>query len=497
MKSNHVEVCNESLQKMIFALGGKSPENSTFVENFSTFENYKNTVESIHIKNKTGLDDSKLNDFITALRKLKNYLNSEDSNTEIERVTQIASLRLFDWFDLISKKLPQCKPNLKIELDEKIGIKQVRAAELVIRSLIGEKYDDQDMLKRFVHEYFLKEEIYQGILNRAVDGDILSGTDFSQLIALFLKKDEFKEKYLSIYDETPFLKYQKNKRDTLNFFLDDIRRIRNDIAHLKPLSYSKIELLNIYYEEITKPIQDAHDKGHVHVDPTQHLEIDDRQLLEYREKIKDELANINTELVQISGNVGWVRGHLRWIIIGLPLLALLLVFITYLIQQVRSSTEQLKGETTVLSMASSVEKNAIEQDPSTIGLINLKLEEPAEKSTASKGISISAAVYLNIKESSLKDVLVNAIVETTSLPKNTINISALLANSNAADVQIVQFEVPADTKHISVCMTANHPTLHQPYTAIWSYALGVTGGTLTLMKDRSAQMRQGSAQSCL
>jgi len=496
MKSKYVEACSESLHQMIIALGGKSPVNAAFAANVSAFESYRNSEASAHIKTKTGLDDRRFNDFLKALRKLRNYLNSESSYIENERVIQIASLRLLDWFDLISKELPKCKPILRIELDEKKGIKQVRAAELIIRSLIGEKYGDQVALQKFIREYFVNEDIYQDILSRSANGDILSGTNFSQLIALFLKKEEYKEKYSTIYESTPFLKYQKEKRDTLSLFLEDIRRIRNDIAHLKPLSYSKIELLNIYYEEIVNPIQDAHNRGHVHVDPAEHLEMDDKQLGEYREKIKDELANINKELIQVSGNVGWIRSHLRWIIFGLPLVALLLSLSTYLIQQVRSSTEIIQGKTSVLSKASSVEQNAIDQDPSTIGLINLKLEDSTEKSKTFKDISISASVYLNLRGSSFKDVLVNAIIETTSLPKNTLNISALLAQSNATDAQVVQFRVPADTKHISVCMTANHPTLHQPYTAIWSYAFGLTGATPTLMKDRPALMRLGSTESC-
>jgi hypothetical protein len=492
----YVEACNKSLHQMIIALGGKSLETFVFSETLKAFEDYKNAGNADEIKRRIGLNDNSFDDFLKALRKLK----KENTKPQNERAIQIASLRLLDWFGRISRKLPELKPTAILvanDLATTKGEKQVRAAELVIRSLMSEKFGDQNNLINFIREYYAKDtKSLQDIEDKAAPGDILSGTDFSQLVSLFLKPDEFQKNYSPLYDTTPFLKYLDKQRETLRFFLDDIRRIRNDVAHRKPLTLTQIELLNIYYEEIMTPIQDAHDQGKLKVNPDQHLKIDDIEIKKYIDNLKEDLGSINDGIIHISADVGWIRHHIKWIIAGLTALAMLLLLATYLIQQVRQTTHSIQDETATIAAAATKEQRAIEQDPTTIGLINLKLDESAETST-SKVIWISATVYLNIKGSSFKDVQVNAIVEKTSLPNKTIDISALLAQSNAGDVQVVQFDVPADSKHIYVCMTANHPSLHQPYTAIWSYALGVTRGIQSLTKDRPAQMRQGSAESCL
>lgn len=492
----YVEACNTSLYQMVTALGGKSLETSVFSETLKAFEDYKNAGNAIEIKRRIGLDDSSFDDFLKALRKLK----EENTKTQNERAIQIASLRLLDWFGRISRKLPELKPtaiSVANDLARTKGGKQVRAAELVIRSLMNEKFGDQNNLINFIRENFAKDtKSLQGIEDKAAPGDILSGTDFSQLVSLFLKPDEFKEKYSPLYDTTPFLKYLDKQRETLRFFLDDIRRIRNDVAHHKPLTLTQIELLNIYYEEIMTPIQDAHDQGKLKVNPNQHLKIEDTELEKYINNLKEDLGSINDGIVKISGEVGWIRHHIKWIIAGLAALSMLLVFATYLIQQVRHTTRSIQGDTETLSVAASNEQRAIEQDPATFGLINLNLDTSTEKIAANKGILISAAIYVNIKGSSFRDVTIKAEVDSKSSAKSVIDISELLLQSQGADALTVQFEVPADATHVFMCMTASHPTLHKPYTAVWSYAIGSDGDTHTIMRDRPAVMRESSTTAC-
>lgn len=492
----YVEACNTSLHQMVTALGGKSLETFVFSETLKAFEDYKNAGNATEIKRRIGFDDSSFDDFLKALRKLK----EESTKTQNERAIQIASLRLLNWFERIFKKMPDLKPiaiSVANDLAKTKCGKQVRAAELVIRSLINEKFGDQNNLINFIREHFAKDtNSLQVIEDKAAPGDILSGTDFSQLVSLFLKPDEFKKKYSPLYDTTPFLKYLKEKRETLRFFLDDIRRIRNDVAHHKPLTLTQIELLNIYYQEIMTPIQDAHDQGKVEVNPDQHLKIDDTEVEKYLSNLKEDLGSINDGIVQITGDVGWIRHHIKWIIAGLTALAMLLVLATYLIQQVRHTTRSIQGKTETISVAASNEQRAIEQDPTTIGLINLNLGNATEETTSHKGIPILAAIYLNVKGSSFRDVTVKAVVDAKSSAKAVIDISELLLPSQGADAQTVHFEVPTDTTHVFVCMTTNHPTLHKPYTAVWSYAIGLHGDTHTVMRDRPALMRESSATAC-
>ena len=91
---------------------------------------------------------------------------------------------------------------------------------------------------------------------------------------------------------------------------------------------------------------------------------------------------------------------------------------------------------------------------------------------------------------------IKAEVDSKSSAKSVIDITELLLQSQGADALTVQFEVPADATHVFMCMTASHPTLHKPYTAVWSYAIGSDGDTHTIMRDRPAVMRESSTTAC-
>ena len=67
--------------------------------------------------------------------------------------------------------------------------------------------------------------------------------------------------YDNIFDQSSSLKYDKKKTSSLRYFLDDIRIIRNSIAHNKKINPVQIELLNEYYNEISNNINKAFEES--------------------------------------------------------------------------------------------------------------------------------------------------------------------------------------------------------------------------------------------
>lgn len=140
------------------------------------------------------------------------------------------------------------------------------------------------------------------------------------------------------------------------------------------------------------------------------------------------------------------------------------------------------------------EKRAIEEDPASIGLITLSDESPSDAPTDS-AISLRAAIYLNVRGATFKDVKVMAVVESQAPGKSLINVSELLSASQGADVQSVVFLVPRSTNRVTMCITTLHPTLKLPVTAIWSYAV-ITGEHIAITRDRPPALHASNSNTC-
>lgn len=392
-----VEVCAEALNILTTELSGGKVEASTFPDAFKAFERYKNSGSSASIiKDRLGLDENRLRDFMAALRKLKDYLQVTGDSAQSRRNIQIASLRLMDWFFDIAKTFQSIAPlatKVSEDLERNRGYKQVRAAELVIRSLISEQYGSQEKLIRFIRECFRKDpDAVKKIERNAEPDDILSGTEFSQLVCLFLKPDDFSKHYLPIYDAAPFLGYLRDKRDTLILFLDDIRRIRNRIAHHRPLTSAQVELLDIYYDEIIGPIQSAHDEGKVKVDPDRHLEIGEAELSAFANdlhedlgEIKESISRMSEDVSVIRADVGWLRKHSKWITGGVVALVLLSILSTSLIERTRQVTLDVKKDTTDIKSDTTEIKTGLQNVDGKLSNVKQETSEDPRKELVNLG----------------------------------------------------------------------------------------------------------------
>lgn len=409
------DVCTDALRAMTAELAGEKIEVSNFGDALKAFERFKNSgTNAALIKERLAFDDNRLKEFMAALRKLREYLQASDDGESSRRNIQIASLRLLDWFAEISKSLPSLVPIAmkgSADLAKNQSFKQIRAAELVIRSLINEKYASQERVLKLIRDLFKNDPAtVSRIEKNAEPGDILSGTEFSQLIALFLRPDEFSKNYHPLYDSTPFLGYLRDKRQTLVLFLDDIRRIRNRIAHHRPLTSAQIELLDLYYDEIIGPIQTAHDEGRIGVNPESHLEIGEGEINAFVSSLKEDLGDIKDVLSRVSSDIGeikealgdvstgvieakggvqWLQRNAKWVSGGILLLTVIAFTSMGLIERTHQATLDVKKDTSDIKSDTTDIKAGIQTVDAKLANVKQETSSDPRKELSNMGVQWS------------------------------------------------------------------------------------------------------------
>lgn len=257
-----------------------------FTENtFSDYKSIKSKLSSKVIEEKLNINSNQLQQFELALR----YFDKHKDNSKLKN---ISTLRLIGWLETISKTTEEdFTVNVdKIISDENIAIKQVRALELLLRDIILSHTGGKDNLLLELNELF-KSEIINKWINNADETGVLSGTTFSELSTLFLDKRIFTH-YDDLFKHENALKYDKNKINSLRFFLEDIRIIRNSIAHSKKISNAQIELLNHYYAEIADIIAIGYKSGVTKVDANKYNNASQDELDSYVKNIKEDLNEV-------------------------------------------------------------------------------------------------------------------------------------------------------------------------------------------------------------
>lgn len=179
---------------------------------------------------------------------------------------------------------------------------QVRALELVIRSLIGDSYGSQENLRNELEAWLGSEQV-QKWRAAADNGDLLSGTSFGELAGLFINKKQYPVRYDHYYNGTPYLKLLDSQRTTLADFLEDIRVIRNQIAHHKRISAVQVALLSSYYDEVIAPVQQAYDRSGRGVNPDRFFDVSNAELNDYFEDVRQRLDSLGDQVVTLLGDV--------------------------------------------------------------------------------------------------------------------------------------------------------------------------------------------------
>jgi methyl-accepting chemotaxis protein len=286
--------------------GTAPPAGSTAEQLAKIYADAKGKQGRAAVAAKLKINENDLTAFDSALREAARRTDrlAPDSPAFESRNAAIAVLRLLGWLETFSQGDPSFAfdAGLPQQGQDEIGRKQVRALELILRSLITERYENQAQLTARLKE-LLSEKAVQQFMACADRDDILSGTTFSELSSLFVNTDEFPG-YEGYYKETPFLSLMKEKRVTIRNYLDDIRRVRNVLAHNKRVTPTQVSLLNAYYEELVEPLQEAFDQGRTKVNPETYLDISSEELDGYFSKLSDDVKAVRDDIAEMRMDLG-------------------------------------------------------------------------------------------------------------------------------------------------------------------------------------------------
>jgi len=306
-----------------------------------TTENYKkvkSTLSAKKLAQKLGLSESMFVEFEEAL---KQYYQFRDDKVK----SRISCFRISLWIETICKKL-----KLTFSIDESISneelaIKQVRALELIIRDLVNENLGGKENVLLKLQELF-KQEIIEKWLKSADDTGVLSGTTFSELSNIFLDKNIFKS--IEEIVETSQLKLSKTSRESLRYILEDIRLIRNTIAHNKKISSIQIEALNEYYRAIANLIKDSKDNS---INPDSYLDLDKANMEEFISGLKEDnkiislsLEEIKSEVKEVKKDTSIVRKRSTFIFAGVVLILIFSLAILYFISKQSGSSNEMSND---------------------------------------------------------------------------------------------------------------------------------------------------------
>jgi hypothetical protein len=189
-----------------------------------------------------------------------------DGDGVADRNAAISALRALSWLETAQANgadLPLTLPRAT-EQSAVSMFKRVRAIELILRSIVAETNPEREMLDARLREALPRKQ-YEEALKRAKT-DPLAGLMFSELVSLVVTPAQW-EKVKVIFASGQFLTLLEERRTTAVSFLDDVRRIRNNVVHHKPISESQLELLSLYYEELIAPVRLAFAHGSTRVDP--------------------------------------------------------------------------------------------------------------------------------------------------------------------------------------------------------------------------------------
>jgi TolB-like protein len=335
--------------------------------NLEVLKKEKSKQSTSVLCSKLGLNESMFNEFETALYQFEQY--KDDTNK-----SKIACLRLCLWLETISKST---KIEFSVDFEnalnnEELAIKQVRAMELLIRDVVSDQIGGSENIIIKLQTLF-KQEVIDKWLKSSDETGILSGTTFSELSNILLDKNIF-QSIEDIFSDSN-IELSKTTRDSLRLILEDIRVIRNSIAHNKKISKIQIESLNTFYLEISKLIRES---KKTKINPDDYLDLSKANLENFIGNLKEENSKITGELSEIKEQISDVKSDTTQIlseskksnnknklILGSILLVLLMIVgIFYFQTKQTSATEEIgkdlkdvkevvKGDSEIKNMSSS------------------------------------------------------------------------------------------------------------------------------------------------
>ena len=329
-----------TLNTIISKLDSNSPEFS--VANWKTL---KGRLSAIKLASLIQLNEGMLNEFEEAMKQFYNHQNDLKKG-------RLACLRIALWLETITKNMSISFQFDKALSSEETAIKQVRALELIIRDVITEQLGGKENVILKLQELF-KQDVIDKWIKSADQSGVLSGTTFSELSNILLDKNIFKG--IEEIFHSSEIELSKSTRDSLRYILEDIRVIRNAIAHNKKVSNIQIEALNEYYKAIAEILKNA---KKTNIDPEKYLDLSKSNMEEYIsslkedhkeisgniENIKETVAEIKIDTNELRKDTSSIKKRNVIIIIGIALVLLVTGAVLFLQQKQTSATNDIGND---------------------------------------------------------------------------------------------------------------------------------------------------------
>lgn len=211
-------------------------------------------------------------EFAALLREIAAFVRFDEKPLSLrkdaeERNARLAMLRTLSWFETMRThnamtSAPSAGP---ARADRIEAFRLVSALELMMRELLRRSHDEEVAVRTWL-EQTLPREAAEAL--KRSPNDPIDGLFLKDLVRLFLEARAWR-RLEPLYRPSPLLRLLVEQRSTAESFLDDLRRIRNDVAHFKHLTAVQHALLEHYHDELSAPVREAHARGETSVDPAQ------------------------------------------------------------------------------------------------------------------------------------------------------------------------------------------------------------------------------------
>ncbi len=296
------------LLRLLSAVGTVDEKRTDLSELVRHFARLKSSMGNAAMAAKLGLDEESLNRLTEsahdAVRRVSGASVGDDTSAaEVE----LSLLRLLSVLEVVGLRIEGVAPRLTFSstLDNEALARRVRAVELVARSLVTESYKTQDALLARLRVLY-KPDLIERWLAAAEGQDALSGMSFSDLAMLIVNRQEF-PRYEPLFSMGRHLQLLRDRRKTLREYLDGIRSVRNSLAHHRSVSALQRQLIERYYDEITKPLSSAYQAGSTSVDPEAFLDTSKEDLDQYLGTLREDLQSVALDVDELRTSVTQVK----------------------------------------------------------------------------------------------------------------------------------------------------------------------------------------------
>ncbi|ABP62570.1 STY4199 family HEPN domain-containing protein [Enterobacter sp. 638] len=258
------------------------------------------------VAKRLNLNDAEMSDFTLQLRLLQQRVPQYESGQDVSENQLIAAVRFVTSLEHLRLQQPLLSYNTDLapgnESQQLQAHKQVRAIELIIRSLIMQAWPDQVRLNNHLKTLFNADRVRRW-LKLGERNDVLSGMMFSEMAQMLVDKKEFSRYYSRLFNDGTNLTLLVEPRKTLQIFLDDIRQIRNALTVQQTLTSAQLLMLDNYYGQISRPIQRAFEEGRTRINPTGLMAVDASELHSFWENAQKMDRQTGGDLFEVRDSI--------------------------------------------------------------------------------------------------------------------------------------------------------------------------------------------------